>query len=58
VRLADVYRVLFFDAERGRANGTDPAIEAILERAATGAAAVLDAPLRALADAPAVSSPR
>jgi membrane protein len=58
VRLADVYRVLVFDAGRDRADGTDPAIEAILARAASGAAAMLDAPLRTLADATVVSSPR
>jgi membrane protein len=58
VRLADVYRVLVFDAGRDRADGTDPAIEAILARAASGAAAMLDAPLRTLADAAVVSSPR
>jgi membrane protein len=57
VRLADVYRVLVFDARRDGADKSDSAIQAIVERAADGAAAALDAPLRTLADEPAVSSP-
>lgn len=57
VRLADVYRALVFDARGDCGEGTPPAIAAILERAASGAAAALDAPLRTLADEPVVSSP-
>jgi membrane protein len=49
VSLADVYRKLVFDPQRGRRDAPDPAIDAVLERAAAGAAGALDAPLRALA---------
>jgi membrane protein len=55
VRLADVYRGLAFDSQCGPGGAPDPAIDAILEQAAAGAAGALDAPLRTLADAPVVS---
>jgi membrane protein len=58
VSIADVYRVLVFDAEGACAGRMDPAIEAILERAASGVAAALDMPLSALAEDPVVGSPR
>ena len=50
VRLADVYRSLVFDAERGRRGAPDATIDAIVERAAAGAAAALEAPLRTLVE--------
>jgi membrane protein len=52
VRLADVYEGLVFDAKRGRTGAPDATIDAILERAAAGAASALDAPLRTLAKEP------
>jgi membrane protein len=52
VRLADVYRGLAFDAQRGPSGAPDGAIDAILERAAAGTAGALDVPLRTLADEP------
>jgi len=52
VRLADVYRGLAFDVQRGSTGAPDGAIDAILERAAAGAAGALDVPLRTLADEP------
>jgi membrane protein len=55
VRLADVYRGLAFDPQRGPRGAPDAAIDAILERAAAGAAGALDAPLRTLADEPVAS---
>lgn len=58
VRLADVYRLLVFDARRDGAGGAADPIEAIVDRAAGSSAAALDAPLRTLADEPVVSSPR
>jgi membrane protein len=53
VRLADVYREIVFDPRRGRRAAPDPELDAALERAAAGAAAALDAPLRTLAAEPA-----
>jgi hypothetical protein len=50
VRLADVYRGLAFDPERGPRGTPDAVIDAILEQAAAGAAGALDVPLRTLAD--------
>lgn len=58
VRLADVYRGMALDAQRGPIAAPDGAIDAILERAAAGAAAALDVPLRTLADDPGASRPR
>jgi membrane protein len=52
VRLADIYERLVFDAKRGRAGAPDPVIDAIVERAAAGAASALDIPLRTLARDP------
>jgi membrane protein len=52
VRLADVYRGLVFDAKRGRKGAPDATIDAIIERAAAGVAAALDAPLRTLVEEP------
>jgi hypothetical protein len=51
VRLADIYRgVVALDAQRGSTGASDGTIDAILERAAAGAAGALDVPLRTLAD--------
>ncbi len=58
VRIADVFRLLVFDAGREGAGGSADPIEAIVERAASGSAAALEAPLRTLADEAGVSSPR
>lgn len=55
VRLADVYRGLELDSQRGLGGASDAAIDAILERAAAGAAGALDVPLRMLAEEPASS---
>jgi membrane protein len=55
VRLADVYEGLVFDAKRGRKDAPDVTVDAILERAAAGAASAIDAPLRTLAAEPAAS---
>jgi membrane protein len=55
VRLADVYRGLAFDPQRGSRGAPDAAIDAILERAAAGAAGALDVPLRTLAEEPVAS---
>jgi membrane protein len=59
VTIAEVYRGLVFDPMQARGHRPDEALEAILERAATGAARSLDAPIRSLAgENAAVSSPR
>jgi hypothetical protein len=50
VRLADVYRGLVFDPKRGRRGAPDVTIDAIVECAAAGADAALDAPLRTLVE--------
>jgi len=50
VRLADIYRGVALDAQRGPIGASDGTIDSILERAAAGAAGALDVPLRTLAD--------
>jgi len=50
VRLADIYRGVALDAQRGPIGASDGTIDSIMERAAAGAAGALDVPLRTLAD--------
>ena len=58
VRLGDVYRGLVLDSQRRPKGGSDAGVDAIVERAAAGAAGALDVPLSALADEPVSSLPR